>query len=49
MQIATRAGGLSAIIVVGMAVIGIVVLYATFYVWLEVEPPNLMKVTDCMW
>ncbi|KAL5147784.1 putative LRR receptor-like serine/threonine-protein kinase [Glycine soja] len=42
-QIATRAGGLSAIIVVGMAVIGIAVLYATFYVWLDVEPPGSMK------
>lgn len=48
MQIATRAGGLSALIVVGMAVIGIAVLYATFYVWLGVDSPGSMKVTDCM-
>ena len=48
MQVATRAGGLSAIIVVGMAVIGIAVLYATFYVWLGVDLPGSMKVTDCM-
>lgn len=46
LQIATRAGGLSAIIVVGMAVIGIAVLYATFYVWLGVDTPGSMKVTD---
>lgn len=45
---ATRAGGFSAIIVVGMAVIGIAVLYATFYVWLGVDTPGSMKVTDCM-
>ncbi|WJX42571.1 Pyrophosphate-energized membrane proton pump 3, variant 2 [Trifolium repens] len=46
LQIATRAGGLSALIVVGMAVIGIAVLYATFYVWLGVDTPGSMKVTD---
>ncbi|OIW21366.1 hypothetical protein TanjilG_02423 [Lupinus angustifolius] len=46
LQIATRAGGLSAIIVVGMAVIGIAILYATFYVWLGVDSPGSMKVTD---
>ncbi|CAK8574561.1 unnamed protein product [Lathyrus sativus] len=46
LQVATRAGGLSAIIVVGMAVIGIAVLYATFYVWLGVDTPGSMKVTD---
>ena len=47
-QVAARAGGLSALIVVGMAVIGIAVLYATFYVWLGVDSPGSMKVTDCM-
>ncbi|URE02873.1 Inorganic H+ pyrophosphatase [Musa troglodytarum] len=36
-NIAVRAGGLSAIVVVGMAVIGVAVLYATFYVFLEVD------------
>ncbi|CAL0335334.1 unnamed protein product [Lupinus luteus] len=46
LQIATRAGGLSAIVVVGMAVIGIAILYATFYVWLGVDSPGSMKVTD---
>ncbi|KAL2932814.1 Pyrophosphate-energized membrane proton pump 3 [Bienertia sinuspersici] len=35
--IAVRAGGLSAIIVVGMAVLGIAILYAAFYVWLGVD------------
>lgn len=46
LQIAVRAGGLSAIIVVGMAVMGVTVLYATFYVWLGVGSPGSMKVTD---
>lgn len=32
-----------------MAVIGIAVLYATFYVWLGVGTPGSMKVTDCMY
>lgn len=47
-QIAVRAGGFSAMIVVGMAVIGIAILYSTFYVWLGVDTPGSMKVTDCM-
>lgn len=29
-----------------MAVIGVAVLYATFYVFLEVDSPGSMKVTD---
>ncbi|PON87670.1 Pyrophosphate-energised proton pump [Trema orientale] len=44
LQVAVRAGGFSAIIVVGMAVIGIAILYATFYVWLGVDSPGSMKV-----
>ncbi|KAK3219023.1 hypothetical protein Dsin_012993 [Dipteronia sinensis] len=43
LQIATRAGGFSAIVVVGMAVIGVAILYATFYVWLGVGTPGSMK------
>ncbi|KAJ8628841.1 hypothetical protein MRB53_022164 [Persea americana] len=46
LQVAVRAGGLSAIVVVGMVVIGVAVLYATFFVWLEVDSPGSMKVTD---
>ncbi|XP_040951754.1 pyrophosphate-energized membrane proton pump 3 isoform X3 [Gossypium hirsutum] len=46
LQIAVRAGGFSALVVVGMAVIGIAILYATFYVWLGVDSPGSMKVTD---
>ncbi|WOL07074.1 pyrophosphate-energized membrane proton pump 3 [Canna indica] len=46
LQIAVRAGGLSAIVVVGMAVIGVAILYATFYVFLGVDSPGSMKVTD---
>lgn len=45
-QVAVRAGGFSALVVVGMAVIGIAILYSTFYVWLEVDSPGSMKVTD---
>lgn len=47
-QIAVRAGGFSALVVVGMAVIGIAILYAIFYVLLGVDTPGSMKVTDCM-
>ncbi|KAK8629161.1 hypothetical protein V6N13_078013 [Hibiscus sabdariffa] len=46
LQIAVRAGGFSALVVVGMAVIGIAILYAAFYVWLGVDSPGSMKVTD---
>jgi Na+/H+-translocating membrane pyrophosphatase len=46
MQIAVRAGGFSALVVVGMAVIGIAILYSTFYVWLGVGSPGSMNVTD---
>ncbi|GFP90241.1 pyrophosphate-energized membrane proton pump 2 [Phtheirospermum japonicum] len=46
LQIAVRAGGFSALVVVGMAVIGIAILYATFYVWLGVDSSGGMKVTD---
>uniref|UniRef100_A0A7C8YEC4 H(+)-exporting diphosphatase n=1 Tax=Opuntia streptacantha TaxID=393608 RepID=A0A7C8YEC4_OPUST len=46
LQVAVRAGGFSALIVVGMAVLGVAVLYATFYVWLGVDSPGSMKVTD---
>ncbi|XP_068639137.1 pyrophosphate-energized membrane proton pump 2-like [Aristolochia californica] len=46
LQVAVRAGGLSAIVVVGMAVIGVAILYATFYVLLGVDSLGSMKVTD---
>ncbi|XVE52761.1 hypothetical protein DITRI_Ditri02bG0149400 [Diplodiscus trichospermus] len=46
LQVAVRAGGFSALVVVGMAVIGIAILYSTFYVWLGVDSPGSMKVTD---
>ncbi|CAK9310518.1 unnamed protein product [Citrullus colocynthis] len=46
LQIAVRAGGFSAIVVVGMAVIGIAILYAAFHVWLDVGSPGSTKVTD---
>ncbi|XP_062195034.1 pyrophosphate-energized membrane proton pump 3 isoform X1 [Phragmites australis] len=45
-QIAVRAGGFSAIVVVCMAVFGVAILYATFYVWLGVDSPGSMMVTD---
>lgn len=46
LQIAVRAGGFSALVVVGMAVMGIAILYAAFYVWLDVDSPGSIKVTD---
>ncbi|XP_030470871.1 pyrophosphate-energized membrane proton pump 3 [Syzygium oleosum] len=46
LQIAVRAGGFSALVVVGMAVLGIAILYAAFYVWLGVDSPGSMKVTE---
>ncbi|XP_051125116.1 pyrophosphate-energized membrane proton pump 3 [Andrographis paniculata] len=46
LQVAVRAGGFSALVVVGMAVLGIAILYAIFYVWLRVDLPGGMKVTD---
>lgn len=46
-QIAVRAGGFSALVVVGMAVLGIAILYSTFYVWLGVDSTGAMKITDC--
>ena len=49
MQVAVRAGGFSALVVVGMAVIGVAILYAVFYVWLEVDSTGPTKVTDCKW
>ncbi|CAI0410024.1 unnamed protein product [Linum tenue] len=39
LQIAVRSGGFSAMVVVGMAVMGIAILYAIFYVWLGVDSP----------
>ncbi|KAM2185546.1 hypothetical protein PS2_030311 [Malus domestica] len=44
--LAVRAGGFSTLVVVGMAVLGIAILYATFYVWLGVDLLGSMKVTD---
>lgn len=34
-------------VVVGMSVIGVAILYATFYVWLGVDSPGSMKIVDC--
>ncbi|CAL1373901.1 unnamed protein product [Linum trigynum] len=42
LQIAVRSGGFSAMVVVGR----IAILYATFYVWLGVDSPGSMKVTE---
>ncbi|CAH1414037.1 unnamed protein product [Lactuca virosa] len=36
-------GGFSALVVVGMAVIGVAILYATFYVWLGMDTLGSMK------
>ncbi|CAH1445471.1 unnamed protein product [Lactuca virosa] len=36
-------GGFSVLVVVGMVVIGVAIMYATFYVWLGVDTPGSMK------
>ncbi|KAK4348695.1 hypothetical protein RND71_031450 [Anisodus tanguticus] len=46
LQIAVRAGGFSALVVVGMAVMGVAILYAILYVWLGVDSTGTMKSTD---
>jgi cell shape-determining protein MreD len=45
--VAVRAGGFSALIVVGMTVMGVAVLFASFYVLLGVDTVNNMKMTEC--
>lgn len=42
-----RAGGFSALIVVGMTVMGVAVLFASFYVLLGVDTVDNMKMTEC--
>ncbi|KAG0613650.1 hypothetical protein M758_6G119000 [Ceratodon purpureus] len=44
--VAVRAGGFSALIVVGMTVMGVAVLFASFYVFLGVDTVNNMKMTE---
>ncbi|KAJ7535752.1 hypothetical protein O6H91_12G044700 [Diphasiastrum complanatum] len=44
--VALRAGGLSALIVVGMTVLGVAILYASLYVYLNVDSPKSMKITE---
>eukprot|EP00245_Coleochaete_scutata_P018811 TRINITY_DN9973_c0_g1_i1.p1 TRINITY_DN9973_c0_g1~~TRINITY_DN9973_c0_g1_i1.p1 ORF type:complete len:814 (+),score=162.03 TRINITY_DN9973_c0_g1_i1:382-2823(+) len=51
LQVALRAGGFSALVVVGMTVLGVSVLYASFYVFFEVGSAPLgakgsIKMTD---
>jgi len=46
-QVAVRAGGFSALIVVGMTVMGVAVLFASFYVLLGVDTVGNMKMTEC--
>ncbi|VFR00314.1 unnamed protein product [Cuscuta campestris] len=46
LQVAVRAGGFSALVVVGMAVMGVAILYAILYVWLGVDSPGGMKAVD---
>jgi Na+/H+-translocating membrane pyrophosphatase len=41
-----RAGGFSALIVVGMTVMGVAVLFASFYVYLSVDSLGAMKMTE---
>ncbi|CAM6016977.1 unnamed protein product [Sphagnum balticum] len=44
--VALRAGGFSALIVVGMTVMGVAVLFASFYVYLSVDSLGAMKMTE---
>ncbi|XP_024400645.1 pyrophosphate-energized membrane proton pump 2 [Physcomitrium patens] len=44
--VAVRAGGFSALIVVGMTVMGVAVLFASFYVFLSVDTIHNMKMTE---
>eukprot|EP00249_Psilotum_nudum_P022394 c28502_g1_i1 orf=319-2730(-) len=46
LQVALRAGGFSALVVVGMTVLGVAVLYASFYVYLSVDAPNSVHMTE---
>lgn len=46
LQIALRAGGFSALVVVGMTVLGVAVLYASFYVYLRVDDIHSMHLTE---
>lgn len=45
-QIALRAGGFSALIVVGMTVLGISILYSAAFVYFDVRGPNSMYMED---
>ena len=40
-------GGCASIVVVCMVILSMSILYSTFYVWLGVDSPGSMKVTDC--
>ncbi|CAK9865400.1 unnamed protein product [Sphagnum jensenii] len=44
--VALHAGGFSALIVVGMTVMGVAVLFASFYVYLSVDSLGAMKMTE---
>ncbi len=44
---ALRAGGFSALIVVGMTVLGVAVLFCSFYVYLNVDAPGSVRITEC--
>ncbi|CAK9861645.1 unnamed protein product [Sphagnum jensenii] len=46
LQVALRAGGFSALIVVGMTVLGVAVLFCSFYVYLNVDAPGSVKITE---
>eukprot|EP00897_Mesotaenium_endlicherianum_P007793 jgi/Mesen1/7041/ME000369S06366 len=46
LQIAVRAGGFSALFVVGMTVLGVAVLYASLYVYFGMDQPGSVKSTE---
>jgi hypothetical protein len=45
--VALRAGGFSALIVIGMTVMGVAVLFASFYYFLGVDAHGNMAMTEC--
>jgi hypothetical protein len=46
LQIALRAGGFSALVVVGMTVLGISILYSAAFVYFDVKGLNAMYMED---
>ncbi|GBG60132.1 hypothetical protein CBR_g3376 [Chara braunii] len=46
LQVALRAGGFSALVVIGMVVLGVSVLYSSLFVYFGMDQPGGLKMTD---